>query len=111
MLKLINDKKEHLDKDFINYNGLLPKVVRENDKLFHALKAPLGLSKHLLHQAHNALGHSGTATTYQCLKQLYFWKAVSKDVDIHMKKYIKCRQQNLCHQLYTQLHSDICTSL
>ena len=39
-LKLINDKKVPSDKYFIVDNGLLHKVVREDDKLFHALVVP-----------------------------------------------------------------------
>ena len=37
MLKLINDKKVASDKYFIGDNGPLQKVVREDDKPFHAL--------------------------------------------------------------------------
>ena len=61
-------------------------------------------SKYILHQVHDALGHSGTARTYQCLKQLYYWKGLSREVNIHVKQCIKCRQQNLHPQHYEQLH-------
>ena len=43
------------------------KVVREDDKLFHALVVYLTPSKYVLHQAHDTLG---TARTYQCLKTI-----------------------------------------
>ena len=72
MLKLINNKTVPLDKYFISDNGLLHKVVREADKLFHALVVPVTFSKYILHQVHNASCHSDTARTYQCLKQLYY---------------------------------------
>ena len=96
MLKLINGKEVSSEKYFISNNGLWHKVVREDDKLFHALIVPIVFSKYVLYQAHDALGHNGTAWTYQCLKWLYYWKGLCKDVDTHMKQYIKCRQQNQC---------------
>ena len=67
ILKLINDKEVFSDKYFVSDNGLLHKVLRENDKLFHALVVSINLSKYILHQMHDALGHNGTARTYQCL--------------------------------------------
>ena len=67
---------------FISDNGLVYKVGREDDKLFHVLVVPLTLSKYVLHQVHDALGHNGTGRTYPCLKLLYYWKGLHKDVDI-----------------------------
>ena len=55
-------------KYFISDNGLLHKVVREDDKPFHALMVLKPLSKYILHQKHYALGHNGIARTYQCLR-------------------------------------------
>ena len=60
MFKLINDRKVPSDKYLISDNGLLPKFVRENDKLFHALVVPITFSKYVLYQVHDTLGHSGT---------------------------------------------------
>ena len=56
MLKLINDTKVSLDKYSISDNGLLHKVVREDDQFFHTLVVPVVSSKYVLHQVHNALG-------------------------------------------------------
>ena len=64
ILKLINDKKISSGKHFISDNVLLHKVVKEDDKLLHALVGPVVFSKYVLHQAHDALGHNGTATNY-----------------------------------------------
>ena len=52
-----------LDKYFINDKGLLHKVMKGDDKLFHALLVPIILSKYILHEVHDALGHNGTAGT------------------------------------------------
>ena len=54
MILLINDKKVPLHKYFISDNGLLHKVVREDDKLFYALVVPLAFSKYILHQVYDA---------------------------------------------------------
>ena len=79
---------------------LLHKFVREDDKMFHMLVVPENLSKSILHKAHNAIGHNGTARTYWYLKWIYCWKRLWKDVNAHEKQCIKCRQQNLYLQHY-----------
>ena len=43
-------------KYFVNNGKLLHKVVREDDKTFHALVVPTLLAKYVLHEAHDALG-------------------------------------------------------
>ena len=43
-------------KYFVNNGKLLHKVVREDDKTFHALVVPTLLAKYVLHEAHVALG-------------------------------------------------------
>ena len=65
---LINDKKVSSDEHFICDNSLLHKVVREDDKIFHALVVPIAFSKHILHDVHNTLGHICAAKTDSCLK-------------------------------------------
>ena len=76
--------------------------MREDDKLFHVLVVPVPFSKYILHQVYDALGHSGTSRTYEHLKQLYYWKGLYKDVNIHVKLCIMCRQHNLHNQQYVQ---------
>ena len=48
----------------VNINQLLHKVVREDDKLFHALVVPVTFSKYVLHQMLDALGHNDIARAY-----------------------------------------------
>ena len=107
LLKLMNDMKVPSGKYFISDNGHLHKDVREDDKLFHALVVTITFNKYILHQACDALGHNGTARSYHCLKWSYYWKGLCKDVNIHVKQCIKCRQQNLHHQHYAQLQLEV----
>ena len=44
---------------------------------------------------HDSLVHNGTARTYQCVKWLYYWMGLCKDIDIQVTQCIKSRQQNL----------------
>ena len=62
--KLLSDKRMPPHKYFISDISLLHKVVGEDDKLFYALVVPLTLSKYILHQTYNILGHSGTDCSY-----------------------------------------------
>ena len=43
-------------KYFVNNGKLLHKVVRQDDKTFHALVVPTLLVKYVLHEAHDAMG-------------------------------------------------------
>ena len=40
-----------------------------DDEMFHALVVFITMSKYILHQAHDTLGHNGIAITYQYLEQ------------------------------------------
>ena len=71
------------------------------------LVVSINLSKYILDQVHDALGHNGTTRHYQCPKWLYLWKGLRKDVNIHVKQGIKCRQQNLHPQHCAQLHLEL----
>ena len=53
-----------LQGNFLCDNGLLHKVVRKDDEIFHALVVLVTFSKYLLHQVNDALGHNSTARTY-----------------------------------------------
>ena len=66
------------DRHFLNDEGPLHKVVKEDDKLFHVPVVPKSLSKYILHQVHNVLGHNGTARTYQYLKNCIIGKDYQK---------------------------------
>ena len=73
---ILNIMKMSPDKYFMSNNKLFHKVVREDDKLFHALVVPLAVSKDVWHQVHGVLGHNSIARTYQYLKQIYYWKGL-----------------------------------
>ena len=69
ILKLIDKRKLHPLKDTLSMpKKLLHNVVREDDKSFHVLVVPQGLTKVLLHSVCDDLGHNGTARNNQCLK-------------------------------------------
>ena len=107
MLRLINDMKVPSDKYFISNNWLLHKVVREDNKLFHTLVVSINFSKYIIHYTQDALGHKGTARTYQCLKQLFHQKRLNKDVHVHVRQRIKCREQKLYPKHYAQLQIEV----
>ena len=61
-------------------------------------------SKYVLHQVHDTLGHNGIARNCWSLKWLYCWKGLHYDIDIHVKQWTNCRQQNQHPQYNAQLH-------
>ena len=56
---------------------------------FLMLVVPQTLSKYTLYPAFDALGHNGPARTYWYLKWMDYWKGLLKDVDTHVKEFIK----------------------
>ena len=75
--KLNSEKKVSLERYFMD-DGLLHKIVREDDKIFHMLAVHWTLNKYILHQMHNALEHNGRARTYWYLKWVYMGKDYEK---------------------------------
>ena len=73
-------------------------------QLLHVVVVPNILSKYILQQAHDALGHNCIA---RCFKQLYYWKWLHKDVDTHIKQGMKCRKQNMHLQHYASLQFEV----
>ena len=65
--------------------NLYTNVSKEVDKFFDEMAITKSLSKHVLHQVHDVLGHSGTLITYKYVKCLYCWKSLMIDVDSHVK--------------------------
>ena len=68
------------ERNFINDDKLLHKVVREDNEIYHMLVVPQTLIKYVLHQAHGILGHNDTAGMYWYLKWVYYWKGLWKDI-------------------------------
>ena len=79
ILKLINEKKMSPERYFVYDEKALHKILREHNKVFHTPGVPQAPSKYVLHWVHNALGHNGTARTYQYLKWVHYWKGLWKD--------------------------------
>ncbi len=104
---LTDGKLKPKEPYFLNENGILYKTQECNDNLFEVTMIPCVLTKYILHEAHDLLGHNGTQRLYQYLKRAYFWKGLWVDVDKHCKYCLPCRQENLKPQWYAQLHADI----
>ena len=87
ILKLINEKKASQVRYFINDEWILKKFVREDVKIFYTLVIPWTLTKYIIFQMQDTLGHNCTARRYWYLKWMYYRKELWKDVDTHVKMY------------------------
>ena len=66
---MINCKKKSFPKRyFVNDAKLLHKIVLEDNTSFHVPVVPQALTKYVLHQGQDGIGHYVTARTFQCLK-------------------------------------------
>ena len=90
LVKLMNEKNlSQPQRYFVSNKELLHKVMKEDNKSFHALLVPWALIKYILHQMHDTLGHIGTFRTYWYVKHLYYCKGFTKDVDNHVIQCLK----------------------
>ena len=51
------------------------------------------LRKELILNAH-LLGHFGSSTTYERIKNQYFWRKMTKDIDFYLKRCKTCQRNN-----------------
>ena len=92
---------------YLDENGILTKLLVDNNETFEVTVLPRVLIGYVLHQAHDAMGHNGTLRSYQYVKRLFYWKGLCTDVDKHVKHCLQCRKQNLRPQRYAMLHTKV----
>ena len=95
--KLTHNK---LDKEYysIDENGLLTRKVIDGGHEFHAIYLPAVLVLHVLHAAHDDLGHNGFTRTYATLKSIFYWKGMNENIRDHCEMCATCtlhRSENI----------------
>ena len=69
--------KKHPEKPRMLYkirsDNVLAKIVRSDNNKFKAIMVPDKMTKYILHEAHERLGHPGSVKLHLFLRKMYYW--------------------------------------
>ena len=82
MIKKNPEKLKMLYK--VRPDDVLVKIVRSDNHKFEAIMVPDKITKYILHEAHERLGHPGSVKLYLFLRKMYYWPQLKRDCTRHM---------------------------
>ena len=77
---------------YINKDGILWKLMEDNEEIFQTMVLPKILINPVLQLAHNSVGHSGFQRVYLSIRWLYYWNNMKKDILRHCKQCAVCKK-------------------
>ena len=87
-------KDMELQKIFIKEEGVLYRLWIEDGRTFKCILVPQVLQDFMIILAHDYSGHNSSRRTYNCLKRMYYWPGIRKQIFRHCKKCKECVLQN-----------------
>ena len=101
IIKNVNKHKDKLSHLYIiNKEGLLKRIVRDNDCKIEVTVVPRELVKMILFEVHEALTHPGQLKMYMFIRPCYFWKKLRSDVNKYVKNCLACNKACLKEPKY-----------
>ena len=108
IIKNVKKHKEKLSHLYIlDDNGILKRIIRDNDEKREVTVVPKELTKVLLFEAHDILAHPGQLKMYLFLRRCYFWKNLRADVKAYMKQCSACNKVSLKEPKYVDFMTAI----
>ena len=89
---------------FIMENDILRRMVMINGLLYKPVVTPSILKDCLIMLAHDQQGHNGFKRAYAALQQVYFWKGMKKEIQLHCKRCRICQRYNMRTQEFYKKH-------
>ena len=77
---------------YIDRDGVLRKILEDNEEVFQTTVLPRILIDPVLQLAHNSAGHNGFQWVYLSIRQLYYWNNMKKDILRHCKQCAVCEK-------------------
>ena len=74
---------------------VLYRKTKVRDQIFDTVVVPGKLQQHILHAAHENLGHMGINKTYSFLRKKYYWLGMKKHITHHIRSCEQCSKENL----------------
>ena len=82
--KMIEKNHEKLKMLYkVRPDHVLVKIVRSDNHKFEAIMVPDKITKYILHEAHERLGHPGSVKLY-LLRKMYYWPQLKWDCTRHV---------------------------
>ena len=101
ILGKVQKHKEKLSHLYlIDKEGILRRVVRENNLKLEVIVVPRDLTKILLFEIHEALAHPGQLKMYMFIRRCYFWKNMRTDVKAFVRNCSACNRACLKEPKY-----------
>ena len=89
---------------YIGKDGILQKLLEDNEEVFQATVFPKILINPVLQLAHNPARHNGFQRVYLSIQQLYYWNNMKKDVLHHCKQCAVCEKFKIEQIKFKKLH-------
>ena len=89
---------------YINKDGILWKLLKDNDEIFQTTVLPKILIDPVLQLAHNSAGHNGFQQVYLSIRRLYYWNNMKKDILRHCKQCAVCEKFKIEQIKFKKLH-------
>ena len=77
---------------YINKDGILQKLLEDNEEVFQTTVLPKILIDPVLQLAHNLAGHNRFQWVYLSIRWLYYWNNMKKDILHHCKQCAVCEK-------------------
>ena len=89
---------------YINKDGILWKLLEDNEEIFQTTVLPKILINPVLQLAHNSAGHNGFQWVYLSIQWLYYWNNMKKDILHHCKQCAVCKKFKIEQIQFEKLH-------
>ena len=89
---------------YINKDGILWKLLEDNEEVFQTTVLPKILIDPVLQLAHNSAGHNGFQWVYLSIRWLYYWNNMKKDILHHCKQCAVCEKFKIECIKFKKLH-------
>ena len=106
--KMVKKNPEKLQMLYrIRSDDMLVKIVRSDNHKFEAIMVLDKITKYILHEAHERLGHPGSVKLYLFLRRIYYWPQLKRDCSTHIRTCVECQQNNLKEPHYVDFSNTI----
>ena len=106
-VRQVNTNTDTSRSYYIDSDGVLRKILEDNEEVFQTMVLPKILIDPELQLAHNSAGHNGFKWVYLLIRHLYYWNSTKKDILHHCKQCAVCEKFKVEHIKFKKLHFSI----
>ena len=103
-MRQVNTNTDTSRSYYIDRDGVLKKILEDNEEVFQNTVLPRILIDPVLQLAHNSAGHNGFQRVYLSIRQLYYWNNRKKDILRHCKQCAVCEKFKVERIKFEKLH-------